>query len=407
MIYRMLGMRLRWYKKATAQLLMRRWQAILLGVGTLAPVGGSLLGVASYPVLALLDPHHGVAWRMGALGLWQGFWALWAMMQRDQLRGGPFSDFARALPISRRAWRTVDLAVLALSDTPLLIPFVAAVVTVGLKHGMSWEGAKGHLLIAFLLVTQLCAQLAILQNRPQAVPSFVAANAWAAIALGLPAPLAAGGIGIAFFASLAALAGEVPVMPGRANDALRGLLLPLSRRAFWLLRQLPPAVRLSIGVLYRQHCSIMLGKFFSCMLVLFASLGLMSVWQYDSRCLPMAVIAAALIALGSSGLYRPLQTAHEAALSFTAALPLRRQWWIVPDTVAVLSFGLPFALALVGVLWSRASLSASSSLVYVASYLALVAVLRWPQLFSSRQAVVTSSVLAVFWTVGTATVLQS
>ncbi|WP_426210224.1 hypothetical protein [Massilia sp. TWP1-3-3] len=404
MMLRMLGLRLLWYKNATAQLLMRRWQTILLAVGTMAPVGGSLLGVAAYPVLALLAPEHGVAWRVGAIGLWQGCWALWAMMQRDQLHGGVFTDYARALPIGRRTWRAVDLVVLFLADTPLLIPFVAALIAVLFKHAMPWEVIKGTMLIAFLLVTQLCAQIAILQNRPQVVPSFLAINLWVAIALALPPLCAALGVTIALGASLVALVADVPAMPRRANDALRGLLLPLGRRLSWLFQQLPPHVRLSLAILYRQHYSIMLGKFFTCMLVLFTCLGLMSVWQYDYRCLPTAVIASTLIALASSGLYRPLEMAHEAARSLSGALPLRARWSVAPDTVAILSFGLPFVLALVWTLHSRVGLPALSALVYVASFMLLSTVLRWPQLFSSRHAVVSSSLLAVLWTVGTANI---
>ena len=93
-------MRLRWYSAATARLLLRRWQMILLLAGTLVPIGGSLLAVAAYPVLVLLETDHGIVWKLGAIGMWQGCWVLWALMQQDQLRGGQFADYLRALPIA-------------------------------------------------------------------------------------------------------------------------------------------------------------------------------------------------------------------------------------------------------------------------------------------------------------------
>lgn len=146
-------MRLRWYSQATALVLLRRWQTILLWVGTLAPVGGSLLGVASYPVLVLLDADHGVAWRLSAIGLWQGFWALWALMQRDALRGGQFADYLRALPIHAFLRRRIDSVVLLVGNTPLLIPFVAAGIALGADEVPALEAARGALLMAFLLAT--------------------------------------------------------------------------------------------------------------------------------------------------------------------------------------------------------------------------------------------------------------
>lgn len=163
-------MRLRWYSKATARLLLRRWQTIVLLAGTLVPIGGSLLAVAAYPVLVLLETDHGIAWRLGAIGMWQGCWALWALMQQDQLRGGRFADYVQALPIPTHTRRFVDSIVLMVGNTPLLIPFVAASTTIITQDIPMLEAVRGCLLIAFLLSTQWCIQLEVLDRCRQALP---------------------------------------------------------------------------------------------------------------------------------------------------------------------------------------------------------------------------------------------
>ena len=406
MMYWLLALRLRWYSQATALLLLRRWQAIVLVAGTVAPVGGSLLGVASYPVVVSLAEQHGMAWRLAAIGLWQGCWALWTLMQRDQVRGGPFADFTRALPLPARQTRYADLIVLLVSDTPLFIPFVAAAVALAAQHGASWETARGVLLIVFLIASQLSAQLAVLQERRRAFVSFVVADVVVAAALGLGGPAAAAALALPVAAALWALVVDLPMLPQRAGDLVHRAVQPLLRLMGYALARLPPAGRLSLGILYRQHLASMLGKFFSCLLIAFASKGLMTVWNNDGRCLPMAFIAAGFIALSASGLYRHLQMAHDDALGYMGALPLARRWTLLADTAAVLSFGAPFVAALGATLWADAGVPSHLVAAYLASFVLLVVLLRGPQLFSNRHAVVTSAVLAVSWTFAAATVLQ-
>ncbi|RRS06044.1 hypothetical protein EIP75_00055 [Aquabacterium soli] len=408
MIYRLLALRLRWYSEATALLLLRRWQAIVLILGTFTPVGGSLLREAAYPVMVLLSGQHGVIWLMGALGLWQGFWALWALMQREQVRGGRFADFAQSFPLPHRTCRVVDLVVLLVSDTPLLIPFVASALALAASDSEPWVCARGALVLVFMLASQLCAQLAVLKGRTAVIAGFVLVDAWVATAIGLPMPPFGSVVLLTLptLASLGALIANVPPLSPRTAQALRQLTQAGEDLVSWLLRPLSPMVRLSLGVLYRQHLSSMLAKFFTCMLIVFASAGLMSVWDFDGRCLPMAFIAAGLTALATSGLYRPLQMAHEAALPFTAALPLAPRWWRWADTLVVLSFGAPFALCLGGYLVSNAGLSILTAVGFLISFLLLVAALRPPQLFSNRHAVLASTVLASLWTFGAASVIH-
>ncbi|MCW8164808.1 hypothetical protein D8B22_08685 [Verminephrobacter aporrectodeae subsp. tuberculatae] len=402
MIYRILALRLRWYGEATAQLLLRRWQAVLLLVGVL---GGSLLVESSHWVLVLLNDQHGMVWRLGVIGLWQGCWFLWVLMQLDQLRGGRFRDFTQSLPLSPQHWRTIDLLVLLVSDTPLFLPFVSAAFVLGGRQELSWDALAGGLLIVFLLSAQLACQLAVLRGSIRALISLVFVDGWVAYALSLDDPMRSGMLAMAAIAGLWALVSPLPAL------LLRAVALPRPVQEIWLLltrhlfSRLPPLTRLSLGILYRQHRSSMLGKLFNCLLILVTAEGLMSIWRYDGRSLPMALIAAGLVALSASGLFRHLKMAHDDALPFTAALPMPRRWALLGDTLAVLSFGLPFVLAMACTLWDHAGLSALRTAGFVASFALLVLLLHPPQLLSNRNAVMISSLTAALWTFGVASIL--
>jgi hypothetical protein len=97
--------------------LLRRWQAILLATGVLASANASAFGnldTFARPLLTLVAPGHGAAWRIGYLLGLLLLAAAWAAMQRDQIAGGPFMAFAGSLPFTPRQRRNADLAVLLL-----------------------------------------------------------------------------------------------------------------------------------------------------------------------------------------------------------------------------------------------------------------------------------------------------
>jgi hypothetical protein len=405
MMGRLLAMRLRWYSEATALVLLRRWQIILLLIGTLVPVGGSLLGVASYPVLVLLDPGHGVSWRLFVIGLWQGCWMLWALMQQDQLRGGPFARYLQSLPIPASSRRRLDSVVLLVGNTPLLIPFLAAGIALGMPCVAAADAVRGALLIAFLLATQWCAQHAVLDGRGRAWTALLAVDLWTAFLLGMPAEWTIALMVPTVAISIRALLTDVPAPPRGLSLIMVGLTVWGRRRLGGAVRILPPGDRLALGILYGQNRPATLGTFFCCLLVTFAAHGLMSVWDFDGRCLPLVLIAFGVLALAISGLYQPLQLAHEAAHPYMAALPLRTWWWIRVDTTAVMGFALPFAIVLAASLRIDAGVSGRIAVAAVASFLLLVALLRVPQRFSRRHAVVTSTLLSAGWTFAAANLL--
>lgn len=403
----LLRLRLKWYTQATGRLLLRRWQVIALASGILAPLGSALLDMAAVPVLVLLDPTSGGGLQLLVLILWQVFWALWALMQGEQIRGGAFAHYLQSLPVSPGTWRRIDLVILLIADTPLLIQQLsAAAILVSRPHT---EGAllQGGLLLMYLLCSQLSAQQVALIGKVRVMSTFMLMNLLVVLVLALPPVYSAVALVLPVAASLYALSCGVPVLPMRWHLVARSVVQPLQPANFAARQRLPANVQTSLGIVYRQHLSALLGKVLLCTLITLASLVLMRVWRFDVRCLPLALITSALISLNVSGLYRFLYQAHESAASFIVALPLERRWWRLGDIVAVLSFGLPFALVLGAVLWFQVGVPTPTILGYLASFALMLSLLRGLVLYSARHAVVLSSVFASLWTAATLTILQS
>lgn len=405
MIYGIIARRLRWYAQATAQLLRRRWQALLLFLGLF---GASLLAESSYLVLALLDDDHGFVSRLIIIVLWQCCWIVWALMQYDQLRGGQFRNFTQSLPISSRQSRITDLAVLLISDTPLFLPFVTAAFALGAHQGQALHTLNGGLIIVFLLSTQLASQLAVLDKSRRDFSSILLINVWVAIALGQGHPTASFMLGLAVLGGLWCLMVSVPALLPNAVvykfGRMQHVWPQLSRKLLSKLSSLP---RLSLGILSLQHSTSLLSKLLSCLLLVLLAVGLMSIWRYDGRSLPMALLAAGLIALTINGLYRHLLMAHSEARSFTASLPLPPRWSLSSDSIVVLGFGTPFVLVMAVTLWRQTELSALRSAGFLAGFVLLVLLLRVLLHYFKNHFVLSASLTTGLWIFAMVLCLQS
>lgn len=161
--------------------------------------------------------------------------------------------------------------------------------------------------------------------------------------------------------------------------------------------RLHPAILISSSVLFRQRRAELIGKAMGAACIAATALGLMRVFDYDARAFTLAVMAQTLIALSLSGLYRGLQMAHQDAARFFAALPLRPAWWRMFDIAAVVALALPFLAMPAGALLLWHAGSSAQILGAAASSAALLAVLRAPQLFNERHAVVLSSLVTGLW----------
>lgn len=247
----------------------------------------------------------------------------------------------------------------------------------------------------------------MLDGRARAAPALLAVNLWVAVALGLSEPWAVALMMPAVGVSAWALLTDVPA-PSRGLGAFASRLTAAPGQLLdTAVRRLPAVDRVALSVLYRQNRSTVLGTFFGCLLVTFAARGLMSIWAFDGRCLPMAMIALGILALTASGLYQPLQLGHEAARRYTAALPFKPRWLVRADATAIVCFALPFVAALATSLWVDAHVPGPLVAAAVGSFVLLVVLLRATQLFSRRHAVLSSTTLAVGWTYVAATLLQT
>lgn len=390
----LLRLRLRWYAVSTARLLLRRWQAVALAAGVLASANASAVGnldTLARPLLTLLTPGHGAAWRIGYLLGLQALAAAWAAMQREQIAGGPFMAFAASLPLTPRERGRVDLAVLLLADSPLLLVAASAF---GLAAGRGAPAAHAVLLCDVVLLA-LVTQRSVLERR---------FGAWAGVAMGA---LLAG----AAFGTRPALAANVVVGAAAAGALLLGPRPRARRRARPLhaRRARPPApggrhgaaLQISLAVLLRERRGELVAKDLTAAAIVAGAIGLVTLFDRDARSFPTVLLAEAGCALAFSGLFRGLHQAHRASMGLVGALPLAANWWRPFDLAAVLAAALPFLGALTAFAWTIGAAAPARLLVALASNAALLCALRAPQLISERHAVVLATVAAGCWTAAT------
>ncbi|WP_332878903.1 hypothetical protein [Massilia sp. S19_KUP03_FR1] len=388
--------RLQWYARSTARLLLRRWQALLLACGVLAAANSSILGNAralGYPLLVMFEPGHGALWRGAYLLLLLAVAAAWVLMQRDQIEGGGFMQFARTLPFSRRHLRRVDIVVLVLADTPLLLVVCCAGVA-SLQRGST--GAELVLLIdvALLgLLTQLCALERRLDAALAPALAGLALGAASTSSLALPAGLLAG--------ALASLLLGAAIPRARMRWQRAGILTPLARAGASLAQRLPPAGMLSVRILCRALRAEAAGKAIAAASIAAAALGLMRIFDYDARAFPLALLAQGVVALCVSGLYRGMHIVHTSSAAYCAALPLKKQWWRWYDIATLLGFALPFLALLGGAPVLHGAVAPAHAAAGVASFALLLVMLRTVQLASERQAVVLVAIVTGCWIAAT------
>jgi hypothetical protein len=384
---------------ATVRLLLRRWQALVLVISALLPLGGPgpLVDIAVLPLSVLLSPAHGFWWRFIYIVMLQILWAVWAMMQRDQICGGAFMHYTQSLPLPRAVHRRVNLIVLLLADSPLLVMIFATGVFFGMRETASDVLFTDYLYLLVMTLLFLATQLGTL-DRSYALWIILPTDLLLAGALGVSAVLPK----IIFLAALcfvgtAAMVGRIKVMPVKIFSALRDAGSYSYRLTQFLLSHIHPALQISVCMLCRQRYPEMLSKGISSALIVAAAIGLMEVWNYDSRALPFTQIVQAGIALSVSGLYRGMHLAHLASGPFISALPLRIWWWRWFDVVAILSFGLIFAAALNTVLVMHHGASLSAMMISLSAFALLLYLLRFPQIHAESHTVFFSTVIAAVW----------
>jgi hypothetical protein len=374
--------------------LLRRWQAILLATGVLASANASAFGnldTLARPLLTLLAPDHGAAWRIGYLLALLLLAAAWAAMQRDQIAGGPFMAFAGSLPFTPRQRRNADLAVLLLADSPLLLVATSAL---GLTAGRGAPAAHAVLLCDVALLA-LVAQRAVLERRHGAWPGVTSGALLAGACFGTRLDLAANLL-VGAAAMLALVLAPRPRAHRRAwrprARSTRPLTLGGGRGA---------ALQISLAILVRERRGELLAKSLSATAIVAAAIGLATLFERDTRSFPTVLLAEGCVALAFSGLFRSLHLAHRASMGYAGSLPLPARWWRPFDLVVVLAAALPFLAALAAYAWAIGCAPPARVAAALVSNGALLCALRTPQLISDRHAVVLATLVAGCWTAAT------
>jgi len=404
----LLQYRLRWFALCTARLLLRRWQALALIVGLGASAGTTVLDnmeMLAYPLLALLDPAHGVFWRCLHLVALLAVCGLWAGMQRVQIEGGPFMAFVGALPFSTRQLRRVGIAVLLLADSPLLFLVGWALVST-IVH----RAPLTHpFLLLVVVLLALAAQVAVLERRPRLLPGVAVAGCIVAGGLSLPAGaaltielLVASGAAAALWWGtgrrvLATAAAPSLAEPAPAPAPAPAPTAPVAARharynAPWL-----QALRLSWWIVFRARRNEAVGKAALAAGCLALAWGLARIFGGDARSLGTILIAQGVVALTVSGMFRYLHLTHRDSCGFTGALPLRSTWWRPFDLAVVAALCLPFLAGLAAMAWRLGAIAPLPAAATVVGATLLLWALSVPHLFTDRHAAVLAAIVTGLW----------
>ncbi|MGH8161506.1 MAG: hypothetical protein ACRESR_05055 [Gammaproteobacteria bacterium] len=196
--------------------------------------------------------------------------------------------------------------------------------------------------------------------------------------------------GLALF--LRSGAGRKKVLSYR--DGLLRYLIP--KRPLAPLSRVPIFLRLRIKALLAMGGMTGLRLGWSLLIVVGADY-LVAAFHYDSRSLPTATIALALIALVLAGLYRILQRSREGMNDYLRALPQRRRHTIRRDVAVVLLTGLLPLAAMIGSLLAVGVGWGWAIVVLAVAFLVLLAFLRWPTVSGGRWTVFLCIVTAGCW----------
>jgi hypothetical protein len=402
----MLGMllrgRLRWYALATGRLLLRRWQALLLVLAILAPAGVSLLTQVqslAFPILLFTSPEHGPIWRYAYLLTLQALATIWAMMQRDQICGGEYMLYAESLPVARRHRRLVDVLILFVASSPLFLPLVAAAAWFYAQEDTLLAKAVHTFFILDFALLMIVVELAALERMYRTwivvaaadiliITALVSDSQPVQLTLLGAAPIVAYLLALVLPARLRIFSSKIPRHDLAANPFQISFI------------HFHPAALISLNFLLKQSLSTLLGKVMVATAIAAATIGLMTVWEYDERAFPMSIIGLAGTALTISSLYRDLNRAHALAATFMDALPLPRKWSDKFDMAMTVSLGLPFGVVIISfALFHQTALSAATAFGVMAAFVALLSFLRLPQVYTERHSVFLSAVTAVLWAV--------
>jgi len=206
---------------------------------------------------------------------------------------------------------------------------------------------------------------------------------------------------------LAVAVGGVGLLPGMLGTLTLVLLvqlavlhapLPDPRRVFRAV-PFPPSLRLQLHALAEHPVGVGTRSVVAVGLAALAAI-IATAFHFDTRAVPVAIGALALIGFVLADFYRLLRDAHAPVRAYLAALPLSPHHLLLRDVLTVLLVGaVPFLMLVVwfGV-FDPGSLLVFAGLAI--GYAALLAILRVPVLRGGRLAAMLAALLAAGWAGG-------
>ncbi|MHB8347992.1 MAG: hypothetical protein ACYDHM_12625 [Acidiferrobacterales bacterium] len=394
------SLRLRWYASATANVLFRHWQAIVIAV-LVVPAGMPIRLIVeslAYPVTGIVGPGHDVMWYTLHVICVQLLAVIWVMVQRGGLGGGPFMNYAASLPISPGLARRVSVTTLLFSDSILFIPVLAAaVVAVPAKEDGSVGTVFGMISVAALAILAVSAQLAVLERNFRIPLAALFADVLLGWSLGRqPDPESWVLLALTLGCALALIVRE-PV----SGRSLTTRSRPVRRQSRFIDRhrawRLPAPLQIQGKALFVHQPPATILRMCSAVAVSLGGDFLIRVFRFDGRALPVAIIAMAASALIVSGFYRTLDVLRAPMVRYVAALPLPKRFWMVRDVAFVMLLdAVPLGILLIPLLAYGRSFAITLAVLAFAD-LGLVALLRLPVLLGGRQATLLGLILAACW----------
>lgn len=373
---------------------MRHWQLFVIAfvaVPANIPVEG-ILFVLAFPLVAILNIDHGLVWHLSFITLTQVIALAWMLVQRSNIAGNEFMNYVHTLPVSLSLRRRVNLTVLLLANGILLVPVIglALIAPTKLMHSAD----KGFLMASacVLVVLAHLVQLAAFERKRTAFMVLVLADLLLSWSLSHPVDAASW---VALCAALACAASIL--LPYKPFSSLFPKARPRESQVIEpvLLARLAPSWRIQAKALWAHHPASSAMRMGIAIVLAIVADGLMSIFMFDERTLPTAILCMGAIALVVSGIYRLLKTIHFPMQHYLASLPLHKHFWIWRDTASVLLFGsVPLIILLVPMLEHAAM---ATVLAIVTAYFGLLALLRLPLTYGGRQTLLLSVIMVGAW----------
>jgi hypothetical protein len=391
------GLRLRWYIRASGDLLARHWQWFLIA-GLIVP-GPQIVGLFFFPALvleAVISQEPDLRWQLVGIIAIQLTALLWIIPQRRLYTGGGFMRYASALPLSKSLCLGVDLTLLIVANSLVIVP--AFIATAHVLAAQSPDRVFRVCALWVLLGSACVVQMAALERRAIAFLGIALAD----IALGssLLSPVAVMRLPLLALALACTIAGLL-INPSAKRFGLMSLAFTNFRQTSSIARvlgQVSPPFLIQCKALTAHPGKAVLRLSMAIVLALAVD-RLIAMFKFDSRSLPTAILALAAISLILSGVYRTLHDAHAAMQAYLAALPVSPRYWLTRDTAFVLLLGVaPLCI----LLWPLVTHDLSPLFVLLAlavAFQVLLASQRLPLAFGGRNAVLYGFILAAAWSV--------